>query len=146
MSLGNGVWLVLALVPWYVSAVAYSLYAPFQEHAPRLMSLFGLISIASAISGLVLAIKNRTPNLLWLFLPLGACFLFVFVSGFLRGRLPAPGMIQVSCTVAEAVLLGVFVWRMRPNWFTGVTLAVFCSTIWVTALFMSSMSFTDTWL
>jgi hypothetical protein len=146
MSLADGIWLTVSLVPWYLGAIIYSLTSGLREGAPIWFPAFGVVAILSGASSLWLAAKNKSPKAFWILLPIAASFVFVFVSGLFRGKLPHPGSVQTVATGIEVVLLFAMVWMLWPKWRMGAAFAVYSSTLWLFAVFMSSMAFTDTWL
>ncbi len=143
MSLSDGVWLAISLVPWYIGGVGYLLSEGIGQPG---MFAYAVVSVLSLGASVWLGVKNRQRRFGWVFLPLGLCFVFVFIAGLFRGQVRDPGLIHAVASAVEVAALAFMVWRLRPYWFTAGAFAVFSASLWLFALFVSSMSFTDTWL
>jgi hypothetical protein len=151
MDFANAFALTGWFVVWYLGGIAYSFANAFLLLKDGIFAgvswaLYGFAAVASLPSAFMLARKGMRSRLAAVVLPLAATFGFVFAASLLAGNghwnVPAmePEGIHRVDTIAgavEIVALAVLAWLMRPQWAAAAALALFCATVW-----LSAMSFT----
>ena len=139
--MGNAVWLTLALPQWYFPA----LLAPFAAGPLTLIPASGALALLAG-GGMAVVRRRREP--LWFLVPAVASHVLVAVAGLMRGRLDqdASNPVLIAFLVAQLVLCGFLIWRLRRARVEAALLTVFAMTYALFAAFIASMSFNDVWL
>lgn len=137
----NAVSLTLALPQWYFPAIL----APFAAGPLTLIPAAGVLAL---LVGAGMAAVRRRREALWFLVPAVADHVLVAVAGVMRGDLrdDVSNPVLIAFLVAQLVLCGVLVWRLRQARAEAALLTVFAMTYALFAAFIASMSFNDVWL
>lgn len=137
----NAVSLTLALPQWYFPAIL----APFAAGPLTLIPAAGVLAL---LAGAAMAALRRRREALWFLVPAAADHILVAVAGLMRGGLDqdVSNPVLIAFLVAQLVLCGGLVWRLRKARVEAALLTVFAMTYALFAAFIASMSFTDVWL
>jgi hypothetical protein len=141
MSVGNAIWLLLALPSWYFPSVL----VPFEAGPLTGIPAIGVIFL---VFGVVVGIIRPKRELLFFLIPAVLSEALVALAGAFRGR--------VANTASHAILLGFFVlqlllisyliYRTRNARVAAAALGVFSLSYAFFAMFIASMAFSDVWL
>jgi hypothetical protein len=140
-SMGNSIWLFLAVPPWYFSSILAPFSAGYLTIVPALgTACFGLGVIFGAIS--------RNARLLLFLLPLLLSELYVAYAGLMRGTMKGDegGPLLFSFIGIQLVLSAYLIYRVKGARISAALLFVFNITYALFAAFIAGMSFTDNWL
>jgi len=136
---GDAVWLLLALPPWFFANLG----------DPTGAGLLTAVPAAGALSlfiGFLLAVRRPSRRLLAFLLPFGGSEALVAAAGFGRGDVPDPTAILLAFLgVQLALSIGLVIFA-RGSLRAALALAIFSIGYAAFAAFVAAMAFPDRWV
>jgi hypothetical protein len=131
MTIEEGFELMIALVPTYVVDTVREI-STFGWPA-----LFGIVSIGSAATSVVLANRHRSRKLFWGLAPVLGSFATVFYGGLYTSQRMEMDDPSPYFTGFELALIASLFLTLRPYWGLAVAWSIFCATLFVSADLMA---------